>query len=100
MTLDPLTLQKTQAWLQAKCRGVGCPCCGNNAWTVGDICTTLPVQGGVVQLGGTTIPTVPIACTNCGYMRFFSAVIMGLLPRSGASGNAPAPPGEEPPRTS
>jgi predicted nucleic-acid-binding Zn-ribbon protein len=78
MALDPDDFEVAKTWLETHCRNMACPCCGTNAWTIGDISTMLPLQGNAVQLGGTVTPTVSLACTNCGYMRFFSAVIMGL----------------------
>jgi ribosomal protein S27AE len=95
MALDPADLQKVQGWLEAKFKNKFCPWCGTNAWIVGDVCTMLPLKGMAVQLAGSTIPTVPIACTNCGYVMLLSAVIMGLVMPVGQADGTPTPPSEE-----
>ncbi len=65
-----------------KCGAMRCFCCGQNQWTLIDIPT--------IHIGFNThttrfhyhdgIPVVYVACSNCGHLVPFSAVMLGLKP--------------------
>ena len=60
-----------------------CPLCTTNKWSVGDGYVSLAVQptfsSGLV-IGGSTIPTIPIICNQCGFVAHIALGIVGLLP--------------------
>ena len=68
MPLDPQQRQLVQNWFRAKCRLLGCPCCAGVQYDVTDVSSGPPV------------PMVGLVCTDCGTLRLFSAVAIGLLP--------------------
>lgn len=82
MPLSPADVEKLNNWLRTKCSAMICPCCGSSAWGLGELGTMLPLQENVIQLHGDTTPAVPILCHNCGYIRLFSAVVLGLLSKA------------------
>ncbi len=90
MPLNSADADKVQAWLQAKCTAMVCPCCGSNTWGPGELGAMLPMQGGNLTFNGSTTPVVPIVCQVCGFVRFFSAIMLGLV--------APDQPPSDPPR--
>lgn len=59
-----------------------CPMCGNNNFVVADGYfnnTIQPELKGFI-LGGPSIPTIPIICTNCGYISQHALGVLNLLP--------------------
>lgn len=53
-----------------------CKECGQKAIVVSDDLVTTPVfQNGGIMLGGPTYPQVMLVCTNCGFTRFFNAMV-------------------------
>jgi uncharacterized protein (DUF983 family) len=70
-------------------RGVrgACPMCSKGAFTLLDGFFNHPVQAelsATVAFGGPTIPTIAIACTNCGFISQHAAGVLGLLSDSKA----------------
>ena len=65
-------------------RGVKLPCprCRSNNFTVldGYFVQTIQTQVSSVTLGGTSVPSVVIACQNCGYLIQHALGALGLLP--------------------
>jgi ribosomal protein S27AE len=59
-----------------------CPMCGNNHFTVADayLSNTLQVDFTSINLGGPSIPSMAIICTNCGFISQHSLGILGLMP--------------------
>lgn len=79
--------EKVAKWLQEKLGMRSCPSCGQlQGFLVGDI-----IAAPIVKVNGESMtldtensaPFVPIACRNCGNVRLFSAIVMGLVPEGG-----------------
>lgn len=62
----------------------GCPMCSANKWALGDGYVLVPVQNslGGLTLGGQSIPSATIICTNCGFVSHHALGVLGLLPPS------------------
>ena len=64
-----------------------CPMCGNGKFIITDgyfnhqvlARNAIIANGGAIYIGGTSIPTVAITCTNCGFISQHSLGILGLL---------------------
>ncbi len=91
MSLDPDQLQKVHEWLQKKCALMVCPCCNSTSWGVGELGTMLPIQDNNILFGGKCTPALPILCQNCGFIRLFSAIMIGLIPGDQANSELPSP---------
>ena len=59
-----------------------CPMCGHAQFTIADdyLSNTLQADFNSVTLGGPSIPSLAIICTNCGFISQHSLGILGLLP--------------------
>ena len=59
-----------------------CPMCGHPhfALSEGYINQTLQFDLATVNLGGPSIPTIAIICTNCGFVSHHAIGVLGLLP--------------------
>ncbi len=83
----PLNDKQRQAivdWLGTKATVPHCPGCGQlGPFSLGEILApaTFDLTNKTI-LVGTTVPLVPVICTNCGNVRLFSAVMMGIVPES------------------
>jgi len=75
--------QKATAWLNEHAKVGKCSMCGNLNWSVVPVIfnSTIYYPGGGLRVGGASVPLISIICSNCGHMEFFSAVVIGLLPR-------------------
>lgn len=84
MDLIPEQQEKVTKWFREKLGMRGCPSCGQlQGFVMGDIIAapTVKVSGETVTLDKeTAIPFVPIVCRNCGNVRLFSAIVIGLIP--------------------
>jgi hypothetical protein len=73
---------------EKKVRGA-CPMCATNQFVLLDGYFSHPVQldltTGMV-LGGPSVPTVAIACNNCGFISQHALGALGLLPPQGPGG--------------
>ncbi len=60
-----------------------CPLCKKNKFTLagGYFAHDLQIDLQNRQIGGVNIPTVPLICTNCGFIAEFAAGTLGLLPK-------------------
>lgn len=78
--LTPEEREKIRDWLVAHQAKLACPICHNQQWSVADMLVVAPqvVRGGINISAG--IPLVTVFCTRCTFVRFHSAVAMGLLP--------------------
>ncbi len=73
--------EQFQKWLEKKSHGeLFCPICGVKKWIVGEHIVAPPVQtpGGGMIIGGASYPLASIICSNCGFTRFFNALIAGV----------------------
>jgi predicted RNA-binding Zn-ribbon protein involved in translation (DUF1610 family) len=66
-------------------RGVprACPMCGTNKWALGEgyFSNSLQRDFTSVNLGGIGIPSIPIICSNCGFISQHALGALGLLPK-------------------
>lgn len=75
--------EKFLSELSSRAPDMKCPVCGSNEFTFGggffahDLQKTFKER----QIGGLSIPTVPISCKNCGFILEFAAGTLGLLPK-------------------
>jgi hypothetical protein len=58
-----------------------CPICTQNTWTVGAVFEVREFEGGNLVLGGNNniIPMFPVACTTCGHVYWFNALLTGVV---------------------
>ncbi len=60
-----------------------CPMCGNSHFIIGDgyFNTFMQDDFKTVNMGGASIPSIPIICNKCGFMSLHALGILGLLPK-------------------
>jgi transcription initiation factor IIE alpha subunit len=61
--------------------GFQCPVCTNNNFSLAGGFTNdflMDKMSGNLRIGGPTLPSVPIVCTNCGNTFFLNAKILGI----------------------
>lgn len=87
MVLSPEQQEKVTKWLREKLGMRSCPSCGQlQGFLMGDI-----IAAPIVKVTDESMtldtensaPFVPIVCRNCGNVRLFSAIVMGLIPEGG-----------------
>jgi len=72
--------QKAAGALIAKEVNLPCPRCGKNKFSiVGETYISLQTEPGKMVLGGPSIPTVIVACNNCGYISQHAKKVLGLM---------------------
>jgi hypothetical protein len=61
-----------------------CPMCGHSNFTIADGYVRNEILDDFtnVTIGGTGIPSIPIICTNCGFISYHALGVLGLLNRS------------------
>ena len=69
--------------LQRKGAARPCPRCGNNSWILADgyFNNPIQVQVGALVIGGPSIPSVVVVCSNCGFISQHALGALGLLPQ-------------------
>ena len=76
--------QRIRDWLVAREAKQPCPICGHNQWAIGD---TLALAQQYVREGGLMIgagyPAAVVLCQRCTFMRWHSAIAIGLVPSDG-----------------
>lgn len=62
-----------------------CPRCGNKSFQLADGYINLPLSGevGGIVLGGPTMPTAVVVCSNCGYISLHALGALGLIQNRG-----------------
>jgi hypothetical protein len=62
-----------------------CPMCGNTHFAISDSYFQNVLQDDIntTTLGGPSVPTIAIICTNCGFVSQHALGILGLLPSEG-----------------
>ncbi len=91
--MDELTFEnlkdKIIAGIDKKVPQIQCPICKKSHLTAVDGFFAHDLQSslGSRMIGGKNIPTIPIVCTNCGYVMEFTAGSLGLLPQPPQTGN-------------
>ena len=68
--------------IKEKAINLKCPVCDNQNMILGEGYFAHDLQNDLNSrtMGGKNIPTIPIICSNCGYMREFAAGVLKLLP--------------------
>ena len=77
MPLAKEQIKKLQDWMVAKGVSDTCPSCGKNVWETGDIIGQIPYAKGALTIGVSS-PMVQMGCKNCGFVRLYSATLIGL----------------------
>lgn len=78
--LDDAQRQILLDWWQKKDIRIQCESCGHRKWSIGDIIAGFSIDGaGNTRMGGDMIPMVQVLCENCGHVRLYSAVKIGLV---------------------
>lgn len=64
-------------------QGIKCPMCGNNHFIIGDGYFNSFMQDDFknINLGGPSIPSIPIICDKCGFISSHALGVLGLLPK-------------------
>lgn len=67
--------------ISAKIPNAVCPMCQHNSFVLADGYFNIPISNSMndVVLGGTTIPSIGVICTNCGFISLHALGILGLL---------------------
>ena len=62
---------------------IKCPMCGNNHFIIGDGYFNSFIQDNFknINLGGPSIPSIPIICNKCGFISLHALGVLGLLPK-------------------
>lgn len=62
-----------------------CPRCGKQSFTVPDgyFNQAIQMQMGGIVLGGPTMPSIVVVCTQCGFMSQHALGALGMLPKEG-----------------
>ena len=77
--------QKIAQLLNEKGVKTTCPMCGRDKFILADGYFNNHIQSGFkngLELGGPSIPTVAIVCTNCGFTSQHALGVLGLLNNS------------------
>ena len=81
---------KVTEWLNEHWKGRRpCPICQRERWTIADRAMEVrEFHEGDLVAGGVLVPFIVVSCLDCGFMRFFNGVVMGLFAqkREGANG--------------
>ena len=73
--------RKVEEWFDYRMSNKTCPICGNTAWGLNPGLAApaiMKADGTVTPLDGERLAQVVFFCRNCGYLRLFSAMVMGL----------------------
>lgn len=75
------TIEKlNQKWTHSK----ECECCGADNWSLSDkISSPMHMEGNSIALGGSISPQITVVCNNCGNIKLFNAIILGLMKTDG-----------------
>ncbi len=63
--------------------GLKCPMCGNNHFIIGDGYFNSYIYDDfkTINLGGPSIPSIPIICNRCGFISMHALGVLELLPK-------------------
>ncbi|MCI0700263.1 MAG: hypothetical protein L0241_04185 [Planctomycetia bacterium] len=77
--MDESQRKKAEEWFNAHIAPT-CPSCQKSApLQIVDRLVMPPLMRGNSVDFGSTLPSVALVCTNCAHVRFFSALLMGIL---------------------
>ncbi len=82
--------KKIMAALKDKGAILPCPRCGKQDFTLLDDYTTLAIQKNFdnIVIGGPSIPSAVVICSNCGYISLHAIGALGLLEKGKIKGDA------------
>ena len=81
MPLDPSFIKRISTWLKDHCAGFHCKACGSQNWTVGHPSGLIALdQDFQDRVPLEIVPLVPVICSRCGSVTFFSLAAMGAVP--------------------
>lgn len=70
---------------ELKKRGVNkvCPMCGNKHFSISPayFVNILQLSINNISMGGKSIPSIPIICTNCGFISQHALGVLGVMPK-------------------
>ena len=77
--LTTADIEKAKAWLIEHSATEACPFCRNTRWSIIDTLAFAPqfTKKGVSL--GSGIPCVAVHCPQCAFIRFHSAILMGII---------------------
>jgi ribosomal protein L37E len=80
---------KIVAKLEERGAKLPCPRCGSRSFTLLDGYFTQPVcaEIGAIVLGGTTVPSIVVVCTQCGFLSQHALGALGMLPATEKENN-------------
>jgi len=86
--MNPLSPDQKQEIIKALERAgakLPCPRCGNSRFTLLDGYFNQPIQSEVagLVLGGLSVPSAVVVCTQCGFLSQHALGALGLLPKIG-----------------
>ena len=85
--LTPDEKEKIIKELNSRKTDPSCPMCGNKNFAVADAYFNNILQDDFssLQLGGPSIPTIPVICTNCGFIAQHALGVLGLIKKDEGS---------------
>lgn len=82
--MEQLRLNECIDALNSKGIKLPCPRCGSNHFSiVGESFIAINEDPNVIAIGGPSIPTILVACDNCGYVTQHAQMPLGLLRQGG-----------------
>ena len=71
------------AKIKEKAKNLSCPICENKNMVLGGGFFAQDLQKDLSSrtMGGQNIPTIPVICSNCGFIREFALGVLGFLPK-------------------
>jgi hypothetical protein len=81
--LTPEQKNKIKLALDSKILGLTCPMCQSKKFVLADgyFNNTMQTDFNALIVGGQSIPTIGIICTNCGFLSQHAIGVLGLLPK-------------------
>lgn len=75
--------------LNAKVPALQCPICQARAFIMGDGYFNNPIQTDFssINIGGPSIPSIPLICSNCGFISQHALGAIGKLPNKNENSN-------------
>ena len=79
--MEPNRIKEIAAILNTKGVSMPCPRCAKSKFSiVGESFISIQENPGTMVIGGPVIPTIIVACDNCGYVTQHAKGPLGLLP--------------------
>ena len=74
---------KIKVAFDSKIQSLTCPMCQNKSFVMADgyFNNTMQEDFSALIVGGQSIPTIGVICTNCGFVSQHAIGVLGLLPK-------------------